>query len=750
MSRPQVVFIISLLQDLNTVRPIAYLAARETEADVRFLVSWKFGGRDSAGQWRKEINAIALELSATVEICHTVADAYVALQGHRGVLIAGADSDIPRAHEDIQEIFGVAPRGFLRVTLQHGLECVGFRQNREHIMAHGRNVTFGGDVVCSWMPLPELSALIASQRAKLWVTGPQMLLSQRQVTDYHPPIEGGMVCENLHSVRLNASGAHGESFLETFSEYCRVLGSVGEKVTLRPHPGGQYTVKKNLNLMPNVVLNNIPIYKVNIRSYEYCISAPSTVLVDMVLADVPVGVWRDQTGIMDARIYDGLTPISALADWMAFLRDVRLRREALLKRQQTFLDDIGILRNPVEVYQRFARLLVSATSGCDPEPLSISTLPPPAPPRRLLFFANFNGQTLRLSFVKPLRKLERDGEMKLFYAYEQTLRDNLSGQEPTSNQIVDWVTEAFDEALPDVVVACRYSGVGAEEIAKLASVRDIPLIYYADDDILNTPYEPGEQTYASHMYPSRIDAVRHLMSHSDLVYCSTRPLRNRFREYGFRQPMRTGSIYRSGEVLVPAEERSVTRIGYVGFDHSHDFAIAVPSVVRMLEENPTLEFELFGSISMPQELSIFGSRVRSIQPAHDYEDSMAALAARRWDIGIAPLVDMPFNVIRANTKWVEYTSVGAAVIATAGTIYDGCGSDGCALFAFNDDWYNALNHLAMHPKTRYEQVVRAQQRLRREFSIDMLRSQLLSMFQSAAGIATYRQSPVVVPKQEGL
>lgn len=732
MPRPEVIFIISLLQDFNTVRPLAYLAARETEADIRFLISWRFAGRDTTGQWRREIDEAARELAAEVIDCPGIAEAPRLLHGRRGALVAGVDSDLPNAHGDVFQIYDVAPQGLMKITLQHGLECVGFRQTREHNMAHGRNITFAGDVVCSWLQPSGLSAMVASQRAKLYVTGPQMLLSRPRVAADHPAVVGGLICENLHSMRLRASGDHGKSFMATFSDYCRVLEAAGEGVTLRPHPGGQYVVKNAVPVPPNVVLNNMPIYRVNLPAYEYGISAPSTVVLDMVLAGLPVGVWRDAAGIMDVGMYDGLTAISTLGDWMTFLRDVRLRRSAILDRQRVFLDDIGIIRDPCEVYRRFARLLTAALAREAPDPVR-AAVPPPPPPRRVLFFANGPIPTLQLSFQEPLKPLVDAGRMQHFFAYEaEFLR--LAKRPITPEDVRAWVEDAFDRALPDIVVVCRYNGMGAKQILQTARTRGMPLVFHVDDDLLNIPREIGEKKYNSHMSPARTGALRSFLAGADLVYCSTAPLRRRFRDYGFRVPMAVGPIYCSGAVLAPAEPRPVIRIGYMGFDHAHDFAIVVPALLELMRAHPQLEFELFGSIPLPPELAAFGERVTALPPVRGYAAFMSAFAARRWDIGIAPLADLPFNRVKANTKWVEYTSVGAAVVASAGTIYDGCGADGCAMLVPDDGWFAALDQLVRDPALRAAQVERAQARLSAQYGTDRLRAQVLDILRQAAAL----------------
>jgi hypothetical protein len=86
----------------------------------------------------------------------------------------------------------------------------------------------------------------------------------------------------------------------------------------------------------------------------------------MILAGIPVGLWRDPAGIMDASNYDGLTEISTLDDWLGFERDVRLRREMIIDRQEAFLRRLDMPLDPDEIYRRFARLIVAGLAGIDP------------------------------------------------------------------------------------------------------------------------------------------------------------------------------------------------------------------------------------------------------------------------------------------------------------------------------------------------------------------------------------------------
>lgn len=358
----KVVFLLNLLQDVNIVRGLVYLTARETDAPIALLVSDGFIKRDTHGAWQREVATLAADTGAAIYLYRDVVEALSILAGGRGVIFAASESNL-QAHWETGDVFRSAPPGFLRVTLQHGFECVGFLQSREHVISHGRNISFGADVVCGWFDASSLTSLTASERAKLYVTGPPTLLYSPRNPSGSKLRQGGLVCENMHSVRLRASGDHKAPFMDTFFGFCAKMAQRGETVTLRPHPGGRYVLKNNVSLPANVQIDMQPMYDLDLRQFRFGISAPSTIVFDMVLAGIPVGLWRDPGGVMDAGNYDGLTEISTLDDWLAFHRDVGLRPEMILDRQTAFLDRLAMPKDPAEVYRRFARLIVAGLQG---------------------------------------------------------------------------------------------------------------------------------------------------------------------------------------------------------------------------------------------------------------------------------------------------------------------------------------------------------------------------------------------------
>jgi hypothetical protein len=701
----------------------------ELGLSVEFLVSDKFMERDKNGIWRTELAGIAADLDTSISVYESEFTAYRSLQGKNGVLIAASESNLS-AHAHTHNVFRVAPTSFLKITLQHGFECVGFLQNREHNIAHGRNVAFAADVVCGWCDPSILRSLAPSERPKLYVTGPSALAATPAAQKTVKVGTGGLVCENLHSVRLNISGDFKAPFMDTFFAFCERLKAEGQSVTLRPHPGGQYVLKNNIVLPENVSLNNRPMYDVDLSQYDFGISAPSSVVLDMVLAGIPAAVWTDEDGVMDASNYDGLTMISTLDDWLAFRRDAAVQPDMLLSRQAAFLERIKMPTDPQDVRERFTRLL---TGGAQ----RIGEIRAKRPRNsRILFVANGFLPTLQLSFVKPLATWTGDSEVTWQLLSEEQLRTEF-GDQASGKAAAAAVLDRLEDFDPGLIVLCRYSGPHSPLIIDWARKRGTPTVYHIDDDLLNVPKEIGLRKYKAHNAPPRLASVRHSLSEADLVYCSTTPLLRQFRAQGFERPMIAGEIYCAGEVLRPATDRPVLKLGYMGFDHAHDLELVLPALIEVLRCNPHIQFELFGSIPKPEALDEFGDRVTVIEPERIYEKFLAKFAALDWDIGICPLAETRFNAVKANTKWVEYTAVGAAVVATRGMTYDHCCADGCGdLATTREEWVAALNDLCTNSKLRYERVAAAQARLDREYSLTRLGDQLRSVFRRAAELAS--------------
>jgi hypothetical protein len=725
MQEPQALFVINLLQDVSIMRPLVYLAARGLGLRTAFLASHHFLQRDTTGVWQREVNEIGEATGVPMLVFDNEMQALQLLQDKRGVLIAASETDLS-AHKPVHDLFRYAPSTFIKVTLQHGFECPGFLHNRAHDVAHGKDIGFAADVLCGWSDGARLTSLAPSQRSKLYVSGPPLVLQpQRSVPRGHT----GLVCENLHSVRLNVGGDFKTDFITMFGDFCGALARGGKRVTLRPHPAGQYVVKHGVALPPNAALNNNPIYKVDLAGYAYGISAPSSVLVDMVLAGIPVAVWRDPDGVMDVTNYRGLAQISTLEEWLAFDREARAHPERFLEQQRRFLEAQQMPLEPAEVHTRFATLFRSAAR------MHTVTGVVRAPGERVLFVTNNDEMsTLQLSFTKPLAPLVAAGEIATDLLTEAQMRRQFRSkmQDVHDTSVLRWLDNRFALFKPTAVVFSRYSGPHAQHMVERARASGIPVICHMDDDLLNVPAEIGLEKQQFHNEPARLATVRYLLDESDLVYASTPRLKDRFEILGAKAPIVAGRIYCSAGVLSPAVERPVRRIGYMGFDKASEFEMVLPALVAYLRRHPEVECQLFGFFPRPPQFDEFGERIRFLPPIRNYEDFLSEFAKLEWDIGICPLLPTAFNLLKADTKWVEYTAVGAAVIASRGTVYDDCCADGCGILVDTvDGWAAALDKLTRDPAARYSQVRCAQAKLEARYSTESLRAQVLDVIAQA-------------------
>lgn len=719
--QPKAVFLINLLQDVNILRPLVIMASRDFGFEPLLLISPKFAGRDLFGIWQTEIDQLCEHAGATAIFYTDDLEASRYLSG-TGVIFAGSESNLP-AHGTTHNVFGYAPPGFLKVTLQHGFECIGFRHSADHVLAHGATASFGADIVCAWYGEPGLASLAPSQRGKLLVTGPTAVLQQPAGDFTRAADAPGLVCENLHSVRLNIAGDFRSQFVNAFGEFCDLLKQAQRKIVLRPHPGGQYVLKNTVPLPANAQINNAPMYKLDLRKFSYGISAPSSVLVDMMLADIPTAVWRDRDGAMDADGYAGLTTVSSPAEWFEFGREANANPEPFRQLQRRFLDAQAMPLDPREVLDRFARIF-RAAARIAPRPGLAA-----AERDRILFVANANVPTLQLSFEKPLAPLVQRGELVTELLTEQDLREAQGGLS-APDEIGGWIDRKLDGFAPRMIVFCRYSGPHYNRIIDWARREQVPVLYHIDDDLLAIPEDIGLRKHALHNSPERLGAVRFLLEQVDLVYASTAKLKARLREYYPQLEVTDGKIYCSSSVMRTPPQRPARKVGYMASaDHAHNLAMILPAIIQLLDRNPHVGFGLFGSISIPAELERFGNRITAAPPIANYGAFLQEFAKYEWDVGICPLAPIDFNLMKANTKWVEYTTVGAAVVASRGTVYDDCCADGCGMLADSpQEWLEALELLINDDSARIDLIRRAQQKLETKFGLAQLREQVLEMF----------------------
>lgn len=298
--------------------------------------------------------------------------------------------------------------------------------------------------------------------------------------------------------------------------------------------------------------------------------------------------------------------------------------------------------------------------------------------------------------------------------------------------------------VPDVLVMSRLTSPLGAPLARWARTRGVPVVFHIDDDLLDVPEALGREKTARYRDPALLRGLRANLDAADLVYASTGPLAERLRGHGVRAPVVAGTIYCSvdpARLRAPSPGPSAAPVlGYMGTGgHEADLTALVPVVERLMNEVPVLQFEAFGTIPLPARLARFEGRARRHAPVRDYAGFLDRLGDLGWWVGLAPLLDHPFNRCKADTKWVEYSLAGVAVVAQDLPVYHRACADGAGRLAASPEaWATHLRDLLASRSEREAVVAAARAKLGAGYAHAALREQVMGVFGRARALAAAR------------
>ncbi len=346
------------------------------------------------------------------------------------------------------------------------------------------------------------------------------------------------------------------------------------------------------------------------------------------------------------------------------------------------------------------------------------------PRLRVLLLCDAHGATQTISFHRPLANLVTRGEASIVALDERQVE--VGGDSA--------LTKAWDTLEPNVLVMSRYAGGGEGPAVDRARCAGAKIVYHIDDNLFAVPRELGPQKFERYNAPARLAALEAAMRSADVVLASTPELADQLckRLPGMR--VIAGEIYCAQTAVVsgPAAPRDglAATIGYMGTSgHAQDLDMVVPAIAALMERHPRLCFETFGTIRMPAVLGRFEGRVAHHNGLADYAAFMQRLAGLGWHIGLAPVIDSPFNRCKADTKWVEYTSAGIAVVASDLPVYHRACADGAGVLVAPDAWETAIEQLLVDEGSRILLIKAGQERLAKSYAPRRLCEQLLQEIQ---------------------
>lgn len=158
------------------------------------------------------------------------------------------------------------------------------------------------------------------------------------------------------------------------------------------------------------------------------------------------------------------------------------------------------------------------------------------------------------------------------------------------------------------------------------------------------------------------------------------------------------------------------RIGWAGsLTHLNDLQYIIPALKRIYEEYP-VEYVFVGEQRIADLLKPIPVEAMLGVPFEAWPDRLHGL---RLDIGLAPLLDTPFNRNKSNIKWLEY-SIAKIPGVYSPTVYThpAFEPDFGIIAEDQDHWYRAIKHLIDYPQRRQEIREKAYDYVTKHYSLE--------------------------------
>jgi len=230
-------------------------------------------------------------------------------------------------------------------------------------------------------------------------------------------------------------------------------------------------------------------------------------------------------------------------------------------------------------------------------------------------------------------------------------------------------------------------------LAELARVRT-GITYDNDDDFTAVPKESPDYKKVGGVRGQRIFAMTVKTARLARAFTTTNELlAERYRRAGVERAEVIGN-YLARDTARPNKRHDGIVIGWVGgVDHRADVArIGIADALRqLLAKHAEVRVEFIGvDIGLPE-------RYR-----HDGFVPFPALPGRigGFDIGIAPLADLPGNRVRSDIKLKEYAASGVPWLASPVGPYAALGEAQGGRLVPDEGWFDALDGLVSRPRQR--------------------------------------------------
>jgi hypothetical protein len=256
----------------------------------------------------------------------------------------------------------------------------------------------------------------------------------------------------------------------------------------------------------------------------------------------------------------------------------------------------------------------------------------------------------------------------------------------------------------DLVHVYRAHEAEVLQLVRAARQQGLPVVYDNDDDMRAVPRNNAAyQDYGGFAGDRALREIRRLVQMADLSTSPSRFVLERFREYGAQRVQLLENYVPDNAVdasAPPNGDRVVA--GWLAGSEHHLDVERIPlreQFGRLLDRCPQLTIETLGC-----GLGLRHERYRHVLHV-DFFDLPPKLA--EWDIGLAPIADIPFNHARSNIKVKEYAVLGRPWLASPVGPYAGLGEGEGGRLVADDRWAEELGRLADKARDRRKLAKRA-------------------------------------------
>lgn len=235
------------------------------------------------------------------------------------------------------------------------------------------------------------------------------------------------------------------------------------------------------------------------------------------------------------------------------------------------------------------------------------------------------------------------------------------------------------------------------------------IIYEADDDFFTLPeWNPFKRHFDD---PLLRQNFIYFLEECDAVFVSTEHLKKVYSQYNDTIYVLPNSI---DPLVIPTRSRNNWRkvVGWAGSGtHGMDLERVRPAL-RSLVKDPDLLVRVIGGTEL-QDLGVH--QISWV----DWDSYYTTLALCDFDVGLAPLVDHPFNHSKSNIRYLELTMVGTPVIASNVGPYRCIEHEKTGLLIDDDrDWESAIRSLLDDRHFAEELVSNAREDVLQRYNIE--------------------------------